>query len=685
MQVDVEMYLAASPPLFVSPLMGPLDVSSGRSAFRRQPITTTVSSSNRNRQQLSNNNTSSSISSFNGINSLDFSGMTLSPAFMRSAAESFGRRNLPRPFQRNGGAPVITNAPLRSCLVIRSDVTESSATSTCSAAASTTDPKREEKVESEPSSPVSEEPSSPTKLKKRVVFADAKGLSLTQVKTMTEPSDCPPRWTAEFLEQVTGGASAEVAADRWEMTFAQPASDYLDFRSRLDKQNLSLENALIQEADQQLVGTVKVKNLSFSKQVTVRITFDNWLSHTDVDATFAPSGLQGATSGAAINLFDTFSFKIPIPAVVPSNRIQFCLRFSSDAGEFWDNNAGKNYVIVKPIIESLKIGNNRINGANKIGINGLSNSSRMTAKYSDLLSPGSKVDYWTDFASWNHLVNDSPYWWTQARRWHKEINQPQQNNPINVVLGCRFVLNMKKKTTVVRECVCVWPDMTEFTLFTTNLPLPMVFPVEDPQRTWTLHLESALTVSSISVFFLRHTHTYINKNNKSNFFQKRVPTNPTRRQDLVRRYKTTCEEVGFRLAFLVYVLSVGGDKKQKNNKKNSTLIVCRMCYMLSCQKKNKFCFWLTSEGVCERECVFNMRSPLSKFIFLADHSVCCPNYSPFTQDPHHIVCLFAFGICFRIEQRPKTLISSHLPDVSHLFHLFSRAAVYFVYKFYFSL
>lgn len=60
---------------------------------------------------------------------------------------------------------------------------------------------------SEPTSPLSldsDGPLSPASraAKKRVVFADAKGLSLTQIKMMTEPSDCPPRWTAEFLEQV---------------------------------------------------------------------------------------------------------------------------------------------------------------------------------------------------------------------------------------------------------------------------------------------------------------------------------------------------------------------------------------------------------------------------------------------------------------------------------------------------
>lgn len=93
---------------------------------------------------------------------------------------------------------------------------------------------------------------------------------------------------------MTGGASADVASDRWEMTFAQPACDYLDFRSRLDSQNVSLENAMVDEADGHLVGTVKVKNLSYAKAVTLRITFDNWASQTDHEGTFSsPGNIQG--------------------------------------------------------------------------------------------------------------------------------------------------------------------------------------------------------------------------------------------------------------------------------------------------------------------------------------------------------------------------------------------------------
>ena len=54
----------------------------------------------------------------------------------------------------------------------------------------------------------------------------------------------------------------DVGADRWELTFSQPASDYLEFRNRLDQQNVSLENVVVREADQQLVGSIKVIFLS---------------------------------------------------------------------------------------------------------------------------------------------------------------------------------------------------------------------------------------------------------------------------------------------------------------------------------------------------------------------------------------------------------------------------------------
>lgn len=66
---------------------------------------------------------------------------------------------------------------------------------------------------------------------KRVVFADDKGLALTQVKVMSEPSNVPPYWTLQFLAEVTHGLVSPVAiTEEWVVDFKQPASDYLEFR-----------------------------------------------------------------------------------------------------------------------------------------------------------------------------------------------------------------------------------------------------------------------------------------------------------------------------------------------------------------------------------------------------------------------------------------------------------------------
>lgn len=77
---------------------------------------------------------------------------------------------------------------------------------------------------------------SPTRLKKKVVFADDKGMSLTHVRVMTEPSNVPPLWSYRFLAEVTQGLSAEpeVHDEPWEITFPQPASDYVQFRKCLE-------------------------------------------------------------------------------------------------------------------------------------------------------------------------------------------------------------------------------------------------------------------------------------------------------------------------------------------------------------------------------------------------------------------------------------------------------------------
>ncbi|XP_022251611.1 protein phosphatase 1 regulatory subunit 3C-B-like [Limulus polyphemus] len=219
--------------------------------------------------------------------------------------------------------------------------------------------------------------------KKRVWFADDKGLALTHVRFMTEPSDCPPKWSEEFLECITRGARPQVNVEyKWEPSFTQPASDYIEFRNKLELNCVSLENVIIKD-DDQFTGTVKVKNLSFEKEVFIRITFDRWLSYQDAPAMFVPHGMECSSS------YDTFSFSAAIPSSAAKFEvIEFCVCFKNQTSEFWDNNGGSNYKLVlskmKPQ-ESLDL-----------------------QKFVDAFK--AEFDSWTDFASWNHLVTEGPYW-----------------------------------------------------------------------------------------------------------------------------------------------------------------------------------------------------------------------------------------------------------------------------------
>ncbi|KAF4517382.1 hypothetical protein B566_EDAN009810 [Ephemera danica] len=293
----------------------------------------------------------------------------------------------PEVFAKNPSKSLIANmAPRRPCLVVRGE---------------------DEACTQQPTTAIQPDIQL-TKHKKKVCFADDRGLSLTQVRVMSEPSNCPPSWTREFLAQVTKGVNAEVAPEPWEVTFPQPASDYLEFRKRLDSENVSLENVIVKEADEVIVGTVKVRNISFHKEVFVRATFDGWETHEDAFCTFVPNnpicfGTSTSATAAGYVLYDTFSFRLTLKP--RSRRVEFCVCFRVDGHEYWDNNNGKNYVLVKstpPPVTKIPPTPNSNNNKN------INENQKQQQRVHDALR--AKMDSWSEFASWNHLVNDGPYW-----------------------------------------------------------------------------------------------------------------------------------------------------------------------------------------------------------------------------------------------------------------------------------
>ena len=76
-------------------------------------------------------------------------------------------------------------------------------------------------------------------------------------------------------------------------------------------------------------GFIRVTNLAYEKDVTVRWSNDNWKTFQDTDATFSTT----------LNIEnDLFEFTLPF-----SEKIEFAVRYRVGGNEVWDNNGGENY------------------------------------------------------------------------------------------------------------------------------------------------------------------------------------------------------------------------------------------------------------------------------------------------------------------------------------------------------
>ncbi|XP_049790886.1 serine-rich adhesin for platelets-like isoform X2 [Schistocerca nitens] len=378
----------------------------------------------------------------------------------------------------------------------------------------------------------------PRAAKKKVVFADDKGYSLTQVRVMREPSNAPPTWSLQFLAQVmrdlepaaVAAAANEAASvpsaasspaavtasepERWVPEFAQPASDYLQFRERLDSGNVSLENVIVRDAEGVFTGTVKVRNLDFHKEVQLRWTADGWKTYTDERCSYVEN--QVACSSAYV-LYDTFSFRVSLPPAnprdespatsssssssssspsstsspasatpasssdsssasssspgsttccsasssspasdasssapssspapmtpcsssasdtkattttttttattttaeparlqEPSRRVEFCVCFRCGGREYWDSNGGANYALVRraPVVATpAPAAAPAAVAVASVPAGAGPGPAQGAGKFRDALH--AKLDSWSEFASWNHLVTEGPYW-----------------------------------------------------------------------------------------------------------------------------------------------------------------------------------------------------------------------------------------------------------------------------------
>ncbi|KAL8561874.1 hypothetical protein ACOMHN_046998 [Nucella lapillus] len=239
--------------------------------------------------------------------------------------------------------------------------------------------------ESSPNSPCS-----PGRARKQVTFADNYGRALAEVRIMSEPSDHPPNLNPEILATLTQGAQAKVTdKPPLKLTFSQPASDYLAFRDKIERNLVSLENVILK--DYVVAGTIKVKNISFKKNVFVRFTSTSWESYEDVVATYVsrPGDIPGRPS-----CHDTFTFEFEVPPKSDvSKSVEFAVCFDTGAQQHWDSNGGANYGVVwekfqdpAPLLPLVR-GGTRTNNPFVFGPDSLS-----------------------DFACWHHVDTSTPYY-----------------------------------------------------------------------------------------------------------------------------------------------------------------------------------------------------------------------------------------------------------------------------------
>jgi len=85
------------------------------------------------------------------------------------------------------------------------------------------------------------------------------------------------------------------------------------------------------------------KSFRFCDQVLIRSSSDDWATHEDAYCTFVNSAVPSSVTV----LYDTFSFRIPLPP--RSRRLEFCVCFRAENQEYWDNNNGENYALVKKV------------------------------------------------------------------------------------------------------------------------------------------------------------------------------------------------------------------------------------------------------------------------------------------------------------------------------------------------
>ena len=103
-----------------------------------------------------------------------------------------------------------------------------------------------------------------------------------------------------------------------------------------------VERVFLSSDNKNLVGTIIVQNLAFQKLVVARFTLDYWKTTSEVVADFNHDVRRRQNDGC-----DRFNFSIKLVdlANLENKTMFFCIRYSVNGQDLWDNNNGMNYQV----------------------------------------------------------------------------------------------------------------------------------------------------------------------------------------------------------------------------------------------------------------------------------------------------------------------------------------------------
>ncbi len=115
--------------------------------------------------------------------------------------------------------------------------------------------------------------------------------------------------------------------------------------TNISKKNqvVCVERIFLSSDNKNLVGTVAVQNLAFQKQVVARFTFDYWKTTSEVVADFN-TDVRRKPNHDGLDRFN-FSIRLIDQANLENRTLFFCVRYTVNGQDFWDNNNNLNYQV----------------------------------------------------------------------------------------------------------------------------------------------------------------------------------------------------------------------------------------------------------------------------------------------------------------------------------------------------